>query len=246
MPALPRPQAILFDLDDTLITAYRTPHITWATIIAEHADALGEHETAWVTAEVLDKVLGFLAHEQGRALWRLDGDATRRRVVRSAFHNLNLSRPPGSEPLHGVDADNIADRFETYLEETIRLKPDAHQVLDSLRHCGITLGLLTNGSTRRQRGKLARFALARHFDAIQIEEEAGIGKPDPEAYRMLMARLGVTPARTWFVGDDPLWDVEAPRRLGLVAIHYNEAGTEPPVSADATIASLSALLPLLE
>lgn len=246
MPKLPRPTTILFDLDDTLITAYRTPHQTWAAIIAEHADALGEHDTAWITAHVLDKVLEFLAHEEGRKLWRLEGDTTRRRVVRSAFHHFNLARPQDSEPLHGVDADRIADRFETFLEETITLKQGAHSLLDGLRLRGVALGLLTNGSTQRQRAKLGRFDLERRFDAIQIEEEAGIGKPDPQAYVMLLDRLNAAPAQTWFVGDDPVWDVEAPRALGLVAIQYDETGAEPNAQADATIARLDALLPLLD
>jgi putative hydrolase of the HAD superfamily len=96
MPRLPFPRAIVFDLDDTLLTAYRNPERTWLAIVSEHAAALGEHDTRWVTAEVLAEVLGFL--------WRLYGDASRRRVVRAAFHRLNLARPPGSAPPHGIDA----------------------------------------------------------------------------------------------------------------------------------------------
>ncbi|MFN4100172.1 MAG: HAD family hydrolase [Pararhodobacter sp.] len=245
MPRLPRPEAIIFDLDDTLITAYRNPHRTWAAIIAEHADALGEHDTGWVTSEVLDRILQFLSDEEGRKLWRLEGDPTRRRVVRSAFHQLNLERPKGSEPLHGVDADRIADRFETFLEETITLKPHAHQVLEDLRGRGLILGLLTNGTSARQRAKLARFDLEGYFDAIRIEEEAGVGKPEPQAYTGLMSRLGVLPAACWFVGDDPYWDVQMPRSLGLTAVQYDEGGTARSAHADAVIGDLRDLAGLL-
>lgn len=240
------PTAIIFDLDDTLLTAYRQPARTWFAIISEHAEALGEHDSRWVTSEVLDRVLDFLSQEEGRKLWRLEGDATRRRVVRSAFHRLNLARPPGSEPLHGVDADRIADRFETYLEETITLKPGAHEVLERLAVRGIRLGLLTNGSGPRQRGKIARFDLARHFDAIQIEEEVGIGKPDPAAYRMILDALDTPPGRAWMIGDDPLWDVTTPARLGLTAFHYTEQPAPLPPGAAGRIGALAEIAVLPE
>ncbi|MFD1882854.1 HAD family hydrolase [Paracoccus pacificus] len=246
-PVLRRPQAIVFDLDDTLLTAYRTPEKTWFAIISEHSDALGVHDRRWVTAEVLDRVLDFLSQDEGRKLWRLEGDRTRRRVVRSAFHRLNLARPEGTEPLHGVDADRIADRFETYLEDTITLKPDTLPVLDALRGMDIRLGLLTNGSGPRQRGKIARFDLARHFQAIRIEEEAGFGKPDPRAYRAILRALDTVPALAWMIGDDPTWDVEAPARLGLTGIYYCEDARLPtPPAASARISRLGALLPLVE
>lgn len=242
MRSLPRPEAIVFDLDDTLLTAYRNPGPTWAAIIGEHAEALGEHDSRWVTAEVLSRVLDFLSDEEGRKLWRLEGDATRRRVVRAAFHQLNLARPRGTEALHGVDADRIADRFETYLEETITLKPHAHQVLEMLADRGIRLGLLTNGSGARQRGKIARFGLARHFAAIRIEEEAGVGKPDAAAYRGVLAALSVSPGRAMMVGDDPVWDVTAPAELGLTAVFYSEDPFAPtPEGAAARIAVLTDL-----
>ena len=107
--------------------------------------------------------------------------ATRPGGAWSAFHRLNLARQAGSEPLHGVDADRIADRFETWLEGAITLKPGAHALLDQLATRGIRLGLLTNGSTARQRGKIDRFDLARRFEAIGIEQEAGVAKPEPRA-----------------------------------------------------------------
>lgn len=246
MTRLPAPRAIVFDLDDTLLTAYRNPQRTWFAIISEHAEALGEHDTRWVTAEVLDRVLDFLSAEEGRKLWRLEGDATRRRVVRSAFHRLNLARPVGSEPLHGVDADRIADRFETWLEETITLKPGAHEVLGWLAERGIRLGLLTNGSGARQRGKIARFGLARHFDVIRIEEETGVGKPEPAAYLDTLDALSCDPPEAWMIGDDPLWDVAAPAALGMTAVLYAETPAQTtPREAAARVAALAEVPPLV-
>lgn len=240
------PKAIIFDLDDTLLTAYRQPERTWSAIIAEHAEALGEHDSGWVTDEVLARVLEFLSHDEHRKLWRLEGDVTRRKVVRSAFHRLNLQRPEGSAPLHGIDADRIADRFETFLEEKIALKPGARPMLEEISRRGIALGLLTNGSGARQRGKIARFDLARHFGAIQIEEPAGLGKPDPRAYQLILRAMNTDPDQAWMIGDDPVWDVQAPKQLGLATIHYCEDETIPsPPEADRRISALDQIVALI-
>jgi putative hydrolase of the HAD superfamily len=244
-----RPRAILFDLDDTLITAYRTPVATWSAIIAEHAEALGEQDARWVTEGVISGVVDFLSAEEGRRLWRLEADSTRRRVIRAAFHRLNLARPPGSEPLHGVDADRIADRFESYLNETMTLKPGAVAALEALATRGIALALLTNGSTRTQRWKIARFGLAPHFAVIRIEEEAGVGKPEPAAYFGTLDALGVGPQEAWMIGDDPVWDVAMPARLGLGAILFDDVGgreIERAAPPHATLARLGDLVGLVD
>ena len=243
---LPKPNAIFFDLDDTLLSAYRNPRKTWSEIIAEHTDALGPHDSRWVTAEVLDRVIAFLADEEGRKLWRLEGDATRRKVVRSAFHRLNLERPKGTEALHGVDADRIADRFESWIEQKIALKSGVHALLVGLKGAGLRLGLITNGSSLRQRAKIARFDLEDYFDSIRIEEEFGCGKPDRAVYLAALGDLGVSPRQAWMVGDDPLWDVAAPAALGVTAIHYCEdpRSASPPEAA-ARISQAAALVPLV-
>lgn len=244
-----RPKAIVFDLDDTLISAYRNPVDTWTAIIAEHAEALGEQDAHWVTQGVIFRIVDFLSDHEARRLWRLEADITRRLVIRQAFHQLNLARPKGSEPLHGVDADRIADRFETYLNETMRLKPQARATLNALAARGLMLALLTNGSSKTQRRKIAQFALAPHFPVIRIEEEAGIGKPEPPAYHGVLDALGLRPHDAWMIGDDPVWDVAMPRKLGMGAILFDDLGGR---EADAdhpphtTLTRLADLVPLVD
>ncbi|WP_050528605.1 HAD family hydrolase [Pseudorhodobacter aquimaris] len=244
-----RPKAILFDLDDTLISAYRNPVETWRGIIAEHPEALGEQDAGWVTRGVVFRIVDFLSDHEARRLWRLEADTTRRLVIRQAFHKLNLARPTGSEPLHGVDADRIADRFETYLNETMRLKPMAIETLDALAARGLALALLTNGSSKTQRRKIAQFDLAPHFQLIRIEEEVGTGKPEPAAYHGALDALGMSADDTWMIGDDPIWDVAMPRRLGMGAILFDDLGgrePDPAAPPHAILTRLTDLLPLAD
>ncbi len=243
------PRAILFDLDDTLISAYRNPVATWTAIMIEHADALGEQDPRWVTQAVIAQVLAFLSDNEARKAWRLEADATRRMVIRQAFHALNLARPPGTEALHGRDADSIADRFETYLNETMRMKRGAEETLAALADRGVGLGLLTNGSSKTQRTKVALFGLEAHFPLILIEEEADVGKPDQQAYLGALAALRLPPEDVWMIGDDPAQDVVTPRKLGLGAILFDDLGgrePDPDVPPHATLSRLTDLLTLVD
>lgn len=57
------------------------------------------------------------------------------------------------------------------------------------------------------------------FDEIVVSAEEGIAKPDPEIYRVTLARLNVAPHEAIFV-DDFVENVEAARALGIKAIHF--------------------------
>jgi putative hydrolase of the HAD superfamily len=141
----------------------------------------------------------------------------------------------------------IADRFTAYRDEQMGLFPDAIAVLDALRAHGVRLGLVTNGAGEAQRAKLARFDLAGRFDHIQIEGEAGFGKPDERAYLHALQVLNSRPHETWMVGDHLEWEVNAPQRLGIHAIWFDPDARGLPHDAqarpDRTIRSLSELLP---
>jgi putative hydrolase of the HAD superfamily len=108
------------------------------------------------------------------------------------------------------------------------------------------MALVTNGSAATQRAKIERFSLAPLFDHIQIEGEAGFGKPDEQAYRHALQALGVEPADAWMVGDHLEWEVAAPQRLGVYAIWHDPYGhglpPASPVKPDRIIRRLADLL----
>lgn len=222
------PEAVLFDLDDTLISAYRNPQAAWTAIAAELGPAYGDIPSALVAQTIMDRVNRFFAWPANRKLWRLDPVETRRSVVLSAFEQLYEEGLDLPDPL----ALAMADRYETYRDENMHLLPDAHEVLDRLRAEGLRLALLTNGSSRVQRRKIERFDLERRFDHIQIEEEAGIGKPSRRAYRRALKAIAARPEASMMVGDDLEMDILPSRRLGLSAVWLNPEG---PVESAAPI-----------
>jgi putative hydrolase of the HAD superfamily len=58
--------------------------------------------------------------------------------------------------------------------------------------------------------------------------EAGAAKPDPALFELAMRWAGAEPAETLHVGDDPVRDVEAARRVGIDAVWINRDGQRWP------------------
>ena len=80
------------------------------------------------------------------------------------------------------------------------------------------LGILTNGDGRQQRAKVARVGFAPEFDGVFVSAEIGAAKPDPRAFQLACAGLGVAPAETLFVGDIPSLDALPAIEAGLVGV----------------------------
>lgn len=225
-----RPRGILFDLDDTLISAYSNQRAAWDAVVREMAAAL--HPLP--PHDVVDALIAFATHFWSDAdrhrHWRQHLIAARRAVVAGALSALRAAGHATPPPEVG---DRLADRFSAYREEQMHLFAHAHDVLDAVRGAGIALALITNGASIDQRPKITRFDLARRFDHIQIEGEHGFGKPEERAYRHAVQSLGLAPHECWMVGDNLEWEVVAPQRLGIFSVWYDGTAAGVPVSASA-------------
>ncbi len=218
------PSALLVDLDDTVIDFGSAAPLVWREVTSEFAPRLGLQPERLLAA--VEASAGSFWSERARAdRGRLDLEAARREIVRAAFDALGLAA--------GHVALEIADRFSRERDARMRLFPGAVAALEALRARGTALALVTNGSGAAQRAKLQRFDLARHFDAIFVEGEFGVGKPDSSIYLAALRALDARPEDTAMIGDNLEWDVAAPKRLGLQGIWIDLAGEGVPDSAPA-------------
>lgn len=227
MPPLPR--AILFDLDDTIISAYSQPGLAWRAVSEEFADEiapLAPHELADAVAQAADDYWSDPQHHKAR---RLDMTNSRRSIVTTALERLVETGRPG---LAEAVAHRFADRFTAYREERMHLFEGALETLVILRREGVRLALVTNGAAAFQRAKIERFGLAPFFDHIQIEGEHGFGKPEDAAYHHALQAVNTAAADAWMVGDNLEWEVAAPQRLGIYAIWHDHLGAGLPEDTD--------------
>jgi len=229
------PPVLLIDLDDTLITFEQHGPPAWRQACEAVAFRCGRN--AQDLYEEIQRVADAYWADPGRhRIGRLDLDNTRRRLASQAFANL------------GVDAAfavETTDAFIALREHWMGLFPGVRGALAALstRH---RMALVTNGESHKQRGKIERFALAPFFERVFIEEEVGMGKPDPAVYRHILAKMRVEPAACCMIGDNLSWDVAAPQSLGIRAIWNDWRGNGlpdgSPVRPDRIIRSVAELL----
>ena len=240
MPTLPR--AILFDLDDTLLSAYADPERAWNSVLKEFAPQLAPLDPKRLTDALTNFSNEFWSDPEQHRYWRLRLHEARYKIVSTVFKRLSNEEFSLEDQL----AKTIALRFNEFREEQMYLFPGARETLQTLQEAGVLLALVTNGPSELQRGKITRFDLARHFHHIQIEGEHDFGKPDERAYTHAMQALAVEAHETWMVGDNLEWEVAAPQRLGIHAIWHDARARGLPkgshVRPDRIICNLRELL----
>ena len=235
------PRAILFDLDETIIS-FGSRRLILQTVAEEFASAFGP-VTSDEAGQALEAAFrAFWADEVRAAHWRQNLVEGRKLAVASAFATL-ADRAPGLSPNF---AAIFGERFHNYREEQAKFFPGALETVEELKRLGVKLALVTNGAAEPQRAKVERFDLARLFDHVQIEGEAGFGKPEEQAYLHAMRALGFGPHETWMVGDNLEWEVAAPQRLGIFAIWHDHLGEGLPpgssIKPDRIVRTIAELL----
>ncbi len=222
-PTSALPAVLLVDLDDTILHSSAGVRSLWTDACALAAGPRSPVGPEALLAAVHDYGAWFwddpVRHRRGR----LDLRAARREIVGGALARLGVEAPDL--------AHSVADRYHDLRDGDLRPLPGAVEALRALRAAGHRMALLTNGASAMQRDKIERFDLAGHFDAIRIEEEAGIGKPEPGAYLAALELLGAAPGDAAMIGDNYEWEVVAPARLGLRTVWVDLDGVGVPEGA---------------
>ncbi|ASE39284.1 Phosphoglycolate phosphatase [Brevundimonas sp. NIBR10] len=222
MTAGRRIRAVVIDLDDTLLSAYRRPDLAWRSVCQVYQTELGDLAPDVAARALTEAGRAFWSDPDSHAVGRADPKQARRVIAAKAFEALRRDSSPTVSP---EIAERIADAFSLHRDRQMRLEPKADAVLVQLRDAGYRLALLTNGAGPLQRAKIERFGLASRFHHIQIEGEVGVGKPDPGAFRRVFAALNVDPPEVCVVGDSLEWDIRPAKALGCFTILYDpEAG----------------------
>ena len=124
--------------------------------------------------------------------------------------------------------------------------PGARQTFAGLRARGIAIAVLSNGWNPLQIRKARRAG----FDGpVLASADLGVQKPHCGAFAALLDVLGTAPGNTWYVGDDPLCDIEGARAAGLRSVWLDAEGRQYPSEIAAptlAIHSLEAIVGALE
>ena len=199
------PAAVLFDLYGTLVDVHERP------LSRRLPSALGVSRAAWIGLLRDGLLTTAFADEDS--------------FVGTLARTLAPARP---------DAEAICRGLLRAELDAVRLVPGAVSLLTFLKRRGLKLGLVSNLASPFKE-PVGRLGLEALFDAFAFSCDEGLAKPDPGIYRRALARLGVEPSETLFVGDSIPNDVEAPAGLGMRTAGVGIAGR------DATLGSAAEL-----
>lgn len=224
-PLVPEmPDAVLFDMDGTLVDWQTNMDETWLGACEAHCN--GGYEPARALEAIVERRTWFWSDRARATAGRMDLDAASRTIVEHAFADLGLDAAPVARA--------IADTYRARRLSEMALYPGALEVLETLRGRGVALALVTNGAAASQRQTIERFGLAPYFACIVVEGEFGCGKPDERVFHHALASVACAPGHAWFVGDNLEADIAVPHRLGMHTVWVDEAGAGVPAAAAAT------------
>lgn len=152
----------------------------------------------------------------------------------------------------GLSSRLAPDRFEEAVQAYITPvlsyppvpSPGAVDAVNALARQGLVLCIVSNtgrtpGIILRQ--VLARFGLLDRFRVISFSDEVRLRKPNPEIFRVTLARAGVDPPYAVHVGDTPQEDIAGARAAGMRAIHFIPDGHPGSAAADLVLHDLASL-----
>jgi len=206
---LTRPEAILIDLDDTILDTTLSSDRLWREGAEAFAQRL-DHPPAAIDEAIRKARVWYWSDPQRNQIGRLDLFRARRDAVHNGLQRL------------GVNDPELAEEFANhYTERRVgAMQPfeGAIEAIETLKSRGFKLGMITNGKGTTQREKVTRFDLERHFDVVLIEGEFGKGKPHRDVFDHVLNELRIEPGKTWMVGDSLEWEVGAPQTLGMTGV----------------------------
>lgn len=221
-------QAIIFDLDNTLWDVgpviLRAEHAMMACLAERYPRILELH-----TAESMRDLRARMALEH--PAMRHDFTWLRKQALRA--HAREAGYP---ESL----AEEVFAVFYRARNE-VSLYDDVLPSLSALRR-RYRLFAISNGNA-----DLGVIGLSGYFEVSLAARDAGMLKPDPRIFHLLLERAGLEPRQAVHVGDEPEADVEGARQAGVVPVWVNRHGgawpreTAPPL-AIRSLTEIAALL----
>jgi putative hydrolase of the HAD superfamily len=216
--------AVFFDAGETLLY----PHPSFAELFAEVLRAEGHRVDPARVQEVISassrSLNEFLTSDEAR-LWSTSPERSRAmwdRLYRSFLTELGVA------DAHDRLVDALYRRFRDVA--TYRLHPDALPVLRRLRGTGLTVGLISNFEDWLEQ-LLEVLKVQDFFDVTVISGIEGVEKPDAEIFRIALERAGAAPERSVYVGDNPVFDTDAARAVGMIPVLIDRAGRHPDADA---------------
>lgn len=189
-------KAAVFDLDHTLFDRYETQRLC----LQGFCDNFNTKEN--ITDKDIIKILEYADMRFTHLGWEYIFDFL---VKKDVFKTV---------PSFDLYCSFLLDKFKYCAVPYNFTKP----MLDRLKKDGLSIGLITNGTSEVQRNKLTLLGLNELFDEIIISDEIGFAKPDTKPFEIMADRLKIPPKNMIYAGDSPINDVDPSRKTGYIPV----------------------------
>jgi putative hydrolase of the HAD superfamily len=242
-----RIDAVIFDLDDTLID-WSQSQGTWDDISRPRTGRIYDYLAA--TGHIMpDRDLFHRRIQElfqqswvrAKEAWRL---ASFGETLQECFRSFDLDQAT-------IDLDEVMRLYEWGVWPGVVPFADTVEVLTELRQRGYKTGLVTNSFVPMwmRDVELEKLGLLPYLDFRLASGDIGYIKPHPAIYERILDMIATTPERALFVGDRPENDIAGAKEAGMISVLIKPPHLDRPlgdVRPDYTIVSLTELLPILE
>jgi len=185
---LPLPEAVLFDLDGTLVDTVETRIAAWEQALNEAGLPTGRDRLA--------------------PLIGLDGKRLAREIGALVGRPIDEAR--------AEEIDRLSGAIYARLNDAPRPLPGVGRLVAELEERTIAWAIATSSRKEQVAGSVAALGLEREptiVDASHVKH----AKPEPDLLLLAAKELDVEPAVCWYVGDST-WDMVAAVAAGMIAI----------------------------
>jgi putative hydrolase of the HAD superfamily len=200
------PQAILFDLDETLTDRMRSIFQYAARFRGDFAD----HLASTAVSTIADAILTA----------DVRGYGPREETLRNFSQRLSWCTV--------TTVSHLRRHWETGFPRSIVARRGLEETLSALHALGIRLGIVTNGEVQFQQPKIKQLAIGHYLSTVVISGAVHARKANPRIFAHALAEISCPARHTWFVGDDPINDVLGAAGVGLRPIWLTGVQPWPP------------------
>lgn len=227
---------ILFDLGQTLVQYYDRSEIP--IVLEECINSVQDFlRSKGLLAVSNNDLWQRVQRENGEAV-----DSLVRPLEDRLARIFGLAGKPSSDEL----IQNACQHFMKPIFRRGQLYEDALPTLTRLKANKYATALISNtpwGSPANLwREEIKRLGIAEYLDVIVFCRDVGWRKPAPHIFTYALHQLHVPAEQCLFVGDNPIWDVEGPRAVGIKAVLIDREGKND----KKTITNLAGLFDVLK
>lgn len=223
-----RYEAILFDVDDTLLDFKQSEHVALQQLLAAYnVHMTDELKQQYVTIN--------------NGLWRAfeRGEVGREDVLMGRhtqlFDTLGIT----------IDAHEVEQRYRDHLHSGVHIIDGALELVQTLSE-QYPLYIVTNGVTETQFKRLEASGLLPYFQDVFVSDATGSQKPMKPFFDYVFDRVPhVAPERGLIVGDSVTADIAGGRMYGLDTCWYNPHEIAATVETTYEIQDLNELTSIL-